>query len=188
MMIPTFWKRIDAVLRRVLAEAERPRLMLILLLLLMMMMMVMILRRGRRFPDAAHQCQGTANPSAAAAPSSSTSTSTATPASTSAAGGGARRHPAALKHPEEPCRHVRLCNTLIPRREKRVLRPFPAFPSVHLSHPCLVTIFSFLFFSFLVRCLVVSFFHAIPATTESRERGETRACRENFGGYRSRAS
>ena len=133
-------------------------------------MVVMILRRGRRFPHAAHQCQGTADPSAAAASSSSSSTTPAAPASTSASGGGARRHPAALKHPEEPCRHVRLCDTLIPRREKRVLRPFPAFPSVHLSpyrHDLL-----FLFF--------FSFFHAIPATTtpspsettESRERGD----------------
>lgn len=82
------------------------------------MMMVMVVWRRRRLPDAAHQRQGASDAPSADAP---------------AGGGGARRHPAALKHPEEPYRHVRLSDTLIPRREKRILRAFPALPAIH---PC----------------------------------------------------
>lgn len=85
-----------------------------------MMMLMMVLRGGRRFSHAAHQRQGAPDPS---------STSAAAPST--APGGGARRHPAALKHPEQPCRHVRFGHTLVPRGQQRVLRPFPPLPPVH---------------------------------------------------------
>lgn len=107
----TFGKGVDAALRGVLAQRS------------VMMMMMVILRRGRRFPHAAHQRQGAPDPSSSSAAASST------PA------GGARRHSAALKHPEQPCRHVRLGHALIPRGQEGVLRPFPPLPPIHLSLP-----------------------------------------------------
>lgn len=95
--------------RRELAEAESA-------MLLMVMMLVMILRGRRGFSHATHQAEGTANTSATASE------------------GGARRHrPVALKHPEEPNCDVGLTHALIPCREERALRPFPALPAVHLS-------------------------------------------------------
>lgn len=84
---------------------------------------MMILRRGRRFPHAAHQRQGAPDPSSSSAASSAPSS----PA------GGARRHSAVLKHPEQPCRHVRLGHALVPRGQEGVLRPFPPLPPIHLS-------------------------------------------------------
>lgn len=105
----TFGKGVDAALRGVFAQRS------------VMMMMMVILRRGRRFPHAAHQRQGAPDPS------SSSSAASSTPA------GGARRHSAALKHPEQPCRHVRLGHALIPRGQEGVLRPFPPLPPIHLS-------------------------------------------------------
>lgn len=116
----TFGQRVDAVLGRELAEAEGAMLLLLLQVLMMMMMMmvrVMILRWRRGLPHATHQAEGTAD---------------ASPAST-AAGGGARRHPAALKHPEEPECNVGLSHAPIPSREERGLRSLPALPAVHLS-------------------------------------------------------
>lgn len=95
--------------RRALAEAESTMLM-------MMMVLMMILRGRRGLSHATHQAEGTAN------------------ASTTASESGTRRHrPAALKHPEEPNCDVGLSHALIPCREKRALRPFPALPAVHLS-------------------------------------------------------
>lgn len=96
--------------RREFAEAESA----MLLLMMVLMMVMMILRRRRGLPHAAHQAKGTAN------------------ASSTAPKGGARRHrPAALKHPEEPNCYVGLSHALVPCREKRALRPFPALPAVH---------------------------------------------------------
>lgn len=106
----TFRKRINAVLRRVFGQRA---------------MLMMTLRGGRRFPHAAHQRQGAPDPSSSTAASSSSSSS-----------GGARRHSAALKHPVQPCRHVRLGHALIPRGQQSALRPFPPPPPpppVHLA-------------------------------------------------------
>lgn len=96
--------------RRELAEAKSA------MMLLIMVLMMMILRGRRGLPHAAHQAKGTAN------------------TSSTAPKGGARRHrPAALKHPEEPSCDVELSHALVPCREKRALRPFPALPAVHLA-------------------------------------------------------
>lgn len=137
-----------------------------------MMLILMILRRGRRFPDAAHQCQGTSDPSPAA------TTTSSSPAAASTSGGGARRHPAGLKHPEEPCRHVRLCDTLIPCCEKRILRPFPALPAIH--PPVFRFPRSAEFFLARARSRTIS---AAPrSTTDLTSGARTRQiCRDNFG-------
>jgi len=81
---------------RELGEAEGA-----MMIRLLMVMLMVVLGWRRSLPHAAHQTEGTADPPAAP-------------------GNGAGRHcPAALKHPEEPDRNVRLSHTLVPRREGR---------------------------------------------------------------------